>query len=147
MTRAINFKDIIDVIKFAYERYDEKDFSHCLRVASYTAETMRSFTEEAFAYIAAAILHDILEDTETTERELRQHLPFSVLSEGVISSIKILTKDPDTSYEDYIKRIFDSNDPIAITVKRADMKDHLTQTETLSDKLKAKYFSVMHYFI
>lgn len=142
MTRAIDFKDIIDVIKFAYE----KIFSHCLRVASYTAE-MRPFTEEAIAYITAAILHDIFKDTETTERELHQHLPFPVIDKGVISSVKILTKDPDTSYEDYIKRIFDSGDSIAITVKRADMKDHLTQTETLSDKLKAEYLSVMHYFI
>lgn len=146
MSRIIDFKDIIDVIKFAYEKYDEKDFSHCLRVASYTAE-MRPFTEETLAYIAAAILHDILEDTETTEQELRQRLPFSVLDKGVISSVKILTKESDTSYEDYIKKIFDSGDFIAIVVKRADMKDHLTQTETLSDKLKAKYLSVMHYFV
>ena len=59
----------------------------------------------------------------------------------------MLTKCDTMPYHDYILDIVASNDDVAYLVKKADMKDHLTQVDTLSDKLKEKYLSEVHYFI
>jgi len=64
-------------------------------------------------------------------------------------SLEILTKDAESTYEEYIKHIKDDYPyhPEAYWVKLADIKDHLCQTETLTDKLKEKYIAVMPYLL
>ena len=50
-------------------------------------------------------------------------------------------------YEDYIHKILDAKDDYAFIVKQADMKDHMTLTDTLTEKLRDKYIPVLHYFL
>ena len=50
-------------------------------------------------------------------------------------------------YDEYIHSILDSGDKLAILVKRADMKDHFMQAETLTDKLRDKYLPVVGLFL
>ena len=52
-------------------------------------------------------------------------------------------------YIEYIKRIKKWADTRqeAYWVKLADMKDHLAQTETLTDKLKEKYLAALPYLL
>ena len=52
-------------------------------------------------------------------------------------------------YIKYIKKIRDYSDtkPEAYWVKMADMKDHLSQTDTLTDKLKEKYLTALPYLL
>ena len=68
-----------------------------------------------------AVLHDILEDTETTIEELERNLP-----EVLVTAICCLTHDNQTSYKTYIGCI--KFNPIATNVKIADLRDNLDIT-------------------
>ena len=52
--------------------------------------------------VVACVLHDILEDTETTEDEL---LEVEYVTERVITLVKILTRQKDETYMAYIRRV------------------------------------------
>ena len=67
-----------------------------------------------------AVLHDVVEDTKMTIGELAQLFP-----DHLVMAIKILTKKKGEEYFDYIKRLIESNNEIAIAVKIADLKDNL----------------------
>lgn len=70
-------------------------------------------------YKSAALLHDILEDTDTTEEELRSR----GISTDVINIVKALTKPDELPYFDYIKTIRDNSD--AMKIKIADLHDNM----------------------
>jgi (p)ppGpp synthase/HD superfamily hydrolase len=75
---------------------------------------------------AAAVLHDVLEDTPITANELRAaELPVEVV-EAVIA----LTRRPEEPYEQYIERVA-CND-IAREVKLADLSDNLANNRRLA---------------
>ena len=64
---------------------------------------------------AAALLHDVVEDSPWTLEQLsEQGIPAPVLE-----ALALLTHDPDTPYLDYVRRL--SGNPIARAVKRADL--------------------------
>lgn len=88
-----------------------------------------------------ALGHDLLEDTNATEEEMRRYV-----CEEVITGINLLTKHFQERYEDYIHRIMQCGDERIILVKKADMYDHLiNKKHTLTDKLKKKYEPVLPY--
>lgn len=66
-----------------------------------------------------AWLHDVLEDTKTTEDDLKKN----DVSDIVIRTVKILTRGQEVNYKDYILRI--SKSELATRVKIADLKDNL----------------------
>ena len=66
-----------------------------------------------------AVLHDILEDTETTVQELRA-LGFKA---QIIEAINALTKQPNETRLQAAKRT--ALNPLAIQVKLADLKDNM----------------------
>jgi (p)ppGpp synthase/HD superfamily hydrolase len=66
----------------------------------------------------AAILHDVLEDTPTTEDDLRA----ADCSEPVITAVLALTKQPGEPLDDSMARA--AANPIACVVKRADIADN-----------------------
>lgn len=70
---------------------------------------------------AAAMLHDVLEDTEITEAHLRDVFPARV-----VDPVVILTRRDRESYARYIRRIADSRNPAAIAIKIADLNDNLS---------------------
>ena len=77
----------------------------------YLAEQMT--TEEE---TAAALLHDVIEDTEVTAADLmNEGLPLSV-----INLVLLLTKQPSEDYFSYISRI--SENSAATRVKLADLR-------------------------
>ncbi|WP_075810225.1 hypothetical protein [Clostridium perfringens] len=65
-----------------------------------------------------AVLHDVLEDTKTTEEELLSFLP-----EYIVNSIVAITKVENEAYEDYLKRV--GNNYYATQVKLMDLKDNM----------------------
>jgi (p)ppGpp synthase/HD superfamily hydrolase len=77
----------------------------------------------------AAVLHDVLEDSDVTERELLQN--FSII---IVDALKVLTHEEGESYADYIMRIREGAKPeledashqIARRVKMADLKHNLS---------------------
>ncbi len=70
-------------------------------------------TEET---VIAALLHDVVEDTEYTFDDLRE----MGFSEKVISALILLTHDPAFDYMEYVAAI--KKNPIAKAVKLADLR-------------------------
>ncbi|MFN7946754.1 MAG: GTP pyrophosphokinase [Blastocatellia bacterium] len=77
---------------------------------------MRMQTE---AEMIAAVLHDVIEDTEWTPDGLRAE----GFSAGIIEAIECLTRPPDETYDDFIERVKTS--PVAWRVKIADLEDNM----------------------
>lgn len=126
-------------IALAEKYYDAKTLAHAYRVAKY-AYAMGS---EDSVY-ACALLHDIIEDTPCTRKEIEEVFCQFGNPTYFYNIIAVLTHDKQSdTYEQYIDKILMSNLPTAIDIKRADMKDHLMQVETLTPKLIEKYIPVI----
>lgn len=74
--------------------------------------------------LAAAWLHDTLEDTHLTREDLRT----AGFPEPVIDAVVALTKVGEMRYEDYVERV--KANPIARKVKIADMLANLADAPT-----------------
>ena len=138
---------ILSVLKLASKWYPDKKFFHAMRVAEYATDQplLQEDPELIESLFVVGLLHDILEDTKLTSDELYK---CTYIYQDEYDAIEILTHHKeDCSYEDYIKQIVDSKSQLALLVKRADMKDHLMQSDTLSDKLKEKYYPVIKYLL
>lgn len=62
----------------------------------------------------AALLHDVVEDTDVTMEELEAEFP-----KEVIDALRLLTHDDSTDYFDYVRAL--KSNPVARTVKLADL--------------------------
>ena len=80
--------------------------------------------------VCVALLHDVLEDTNVSEEELLKE----GISEAVIKNIKLLTKDKNETYFDYLERVKSSK--TAVKVKLADLKHNSDSTRLLEIKEK-----------
>ena len=127
-------------LRMAKKYYKPETYNHALRVAQYVAENPMIPAEKMDDCIALAIMHDLKEDTEWSGGGLDKH--FS-------ECLNLITKPKEVNYIDYVKKIHDYSDtkPETYWVKMADMKDHLAQTETLTDKLKEKYLAALPYWL
>ena len=92
-----------------------------------------------FVERTVGVLHDVLEDTDTTEEELRDRGYPIVIVDAIISVIKI----PGESYEDFVRRA--AKNPIGMNVKKADILDNINPIRGYNmepakrDRLKNKY--------
>lgn len=68
-----------------------------------------------------ALLHDVVEDTAVTLDELEREFP-----PEITEPLRLLTHDPAVPYRDYIDALV--VDPVARTVKRADLAHNLDET-------------------
>ena len=66
----------------------------------------------------AALLHDVVEDTDWTLEQLAQEFP-----REVIDALALLTHDSDEPYMDYVARI--AENPVAKQVKMAALRHNL----------------------
>ena len=66
-----------------------------------------------------AYLHDVLEDTATTEDDLKKE----GFPAEVIEAVKALTKGKNESYEEFIKRV--GENPLATKVKLLDLANNM----------------------
>lgn len=128
-------------LTMAKKFYDKDTYAHAMRVATYIAENPIIDDENMEDCIALGIMHDLLEDTEYS-------------SDGITDShfkncLELLTKPNDMDYINYIKNIKECSEtnPEAYWVKLADMKDHLVEEDTLTDRLKEKYFKALPYLL
>ena len=94
----------------------EPYISHPLNVA-YILSEMHADSDT----VCAGLLHDVLEDTETTREDLLE----MGYSEFTVSTIETLTRGEKEDYDDYIERIIKSNNKIALEVKLADLKHNM----------------------
>ena len=135
--------ELVKLIPLCMEYYPKKKMSHAIRVADYAYEAAKetSSVSSYDAYIVG-LAHDLIEDTDCPQDKLQE-----ILGTDLFSAVVILTKDDKDDYNKYIYSILDSGDKLAILVKKADMKDHFMQTETLTEKLRDKYLPVVGLFL
>lgn len=107
--------------KFKGEPY----FEHPRRVA----ELVQTVDQKA-----VALLHDVLEDTHVNYHDL---LNFGVHPK-IVASVMVLTRKEGENYDNYLRRIIDSNDRDALAVKIADLTDNLSDLPA-KDFREAKY--------
>ncbi len=67
----------------------------------------------------AAVLHDVVEDTDYTLDDLRQ----AGYAEAIVTAVDCLTRRESESYEAFIERI--APNPLAREVKLADLEDNM----------------------
>ena len=79
----------------------------------------------------AAILHDVLEDTDLTAEDLRRE----GIPEDIIRVVEILTRDKRISYASYIDRIIASRNYDALLIKQADLRHNMDESRTLKGSL------------
>jgi len=68
---------------------------------------------------AAALLHDVLEDSDMDSADLARQ----GINSNIIEIVQLVTKKNDESYESYIDRI--STNPLATQIKIADLEDNM----------------------
>lgn len=107
---------------------------HVFRVA----ETVKP---ESPIVVAAALLHDVLEDTEATDKDLRQ----AGIPLVTIHIVSTLTRDKDKeSYEDFIERIANCGDSRACKIKIADLIDNTDPARgEINKSLRLRYHAAM----
>lgn len=96
----------------ATDRNGEPYLAHPLRVAA-------RVVAHGHAAVAAALLHDVLEDTDVTPAGLAE----AGIPARVVTAVEALTRLPDEPYPAAVERA--AADPLARVVKRADLADNL----------------------
>ena len=99
------------VFKDKYDKAGEVYIRHLNRVSAVFKDSDSK---------CASLLHDIVEDTSFTLQDLKE-LGFNDL---VIDTVRLLTNDLG-DYDEFIKRIIESDNILAIRIKIADLLDNM----------------------
>lgn len=71
----------------------------------------------------AGFLHDVVEDSDITFDDLlKEGIPT-----GIVNAVRLLTHEKGTDYFDYVQRIIDSGNPIALQVKYNDLQHNYSR--------------------
>lgn len=133
---------IASTVMMCNQYYDNKTFQHCLRVAKYAIDNVCLESEGSKETVfIIALCHDLLEDTSISIDTIAEATGFSV--NFLTNVLGALTRQESESYLEYIQRLKRNTSPYPYIIKLADMKDHLSQKETLTEKLKEKYWKAL----
>ena len=125
------------------DRYGNPYTDHLERVADRVREMEYDFvdeTSEIELYIAAAYLHDVLEDTSHDQEEI-----FMEFGSDVVAAVRRLTRHEGMTYAEYIEEIMPQGSiptlagKIARVVKLADLLDHVSGPTPCPPALKKRY--------
>lgn len=86
-------------------------------------------------YQITALFHDLLEDTDATERELRAN----GANDEIVEAVRLLTKHDDCAMRDYVGAIRHNN--MAFVVKNADRLHNLRSAFCTSEEFKRQYIT------
>jgi (p)ppGpp synthase/HD superfamily hydrolase len=104
---------------------DQPYYTHPVAVAN----NLTNATE--YEYIAA-LLHDVIEDTEFTEGNLRE-----LFGDIIVDMVVLLTKDDTLGYWENIQRIIDSGNLSAMKVKLSDNEINISGDKSKMDPFRA----------
>ena len=90
----------------------------------------------------AALLHDVVEDTDYTLEDLRE----MGFPQETIDALALLTHDPEVPYMEYVSQI--AKNPVAKAVKIADLKHNsdLSRLDSVDEKIlkrREKYLQAL----
>lgn len=86
----------------------------------------------------AAVLHDVVEDTNWTIEQLAAE----GFNQDILGAVSLLTHDKKEPYHKYIDKI--KENPIAVKVKIADLEDNL-DIKRIAHPTAKDYFRLAHY--
>ena len=82
----------------------------------------------------AGFLHDVVEDSDITFYDLlKEGIPT-----GIVNAVRLLTHEKGTDYFEYVQRIIDSGNPIALQVKYNDLQHNYSRGKAYPE-LQAKH--------
>ena len=84
------------------DKYDKGGNPYALHLLSVQKRFTDRYGCMDYDCVVACVLHDILEDTDTTEQEL---LDVEYVTERAVELVKILTRKKDEPYREYIRRV------------------------------------------
>lgn len=96
---------------------------------------------ETYEEKVVGLLHDVIEDTYINEKVLLE-LKFP---KNIVDAVSLITRNKKISYDDYIDSIIQSNNLLAIKVKKVDMMHNMNKErlaaldENVRRKLEKKY--------
>lgn len=90
-----------------------------------------------------ALFHDLLEDTAASQQRI-----FELVGKDqeMMDAILLLTRNKEGTYKEFIQRIKNSGNPLAIEVKIADLQDNLSTVDSLPPEkrtLKIRYLAAL----
>ena len=110
---------IEDALRLAVEAHDgQKDLDGKPVIMHPMAVSLAGRNREE---IIAGLLHDVVEDTGFTFEDLLER----GVDEPIVEALRLLTHTKDMPYEDYVQRIAQSGNEIAIHVKYNDLCHNL----------------------
>lgn len=133
--------------------YNDKTYKHVVRVANYVKDNMFLLSNADWFTYCVAMCHDLIEDTRITFDDIKRVCTIDGCIQEycgftIADCVLSLTHNKSMeSYIEYLQRIKNLQNSVVYVVKLADMKDHLMQTETLTDKLKEKYINSIGYLL
>ena len=106
-----------------FDKHGQPYFVHCY-------EVMRRVNDRDEDVRCAAVLHDLVEDTEWTLEQLLSE----GFSERCVQLVSLVTHDKQESYEEYVLRL--SSDPDARAIKMSDLchNSDITRCKGVSSK-------------
>lgn len=114
MTKIATIEDAISVAARAHKGQKDK------AGAPYLLHPLRMMLRmDSEAAMMAAVLHDVVEDTDWTLHRLRE----AGFSKEVVEAVDCLTHREGESYEQFVRRV--RANPIARRVKVADLEDNM----------------------
>lgn len=149
----LNWESHPDVIKaksLAEFYHTPETYRHVERVARNVMYNPFIDKEYKLECVCLAYMHDLMEDT------VYDNIPFFETDFGYMEphefhrALCLLTKPEEMDYNRYLGNISALNDvphKCAWWVKLADIKDHLQEKETLTEKLKNKYLEALPYLL
>lgn len=142
MALDINRMTMDRALDLAQKYYSKTALEHTYRVLGYVILNRTIPLEYYIDCKCLALMHDLVEDAGYTPVGLPPNFT---------KALELLAEPQDTSYDEYCKRIHDAQDTAygrcAYWVKLADIKDHLSLTNTLTPRLKEKYLSGLRYLL
>lgn len=151
------------IIACRFPNYLSEHVENVANLALDTIEKRNGLFSDKYHVWTIALLHDILEDTDCCEDDLRTILEDAdekyciagFYIEEVISSIQRLTHNKEEkTYEQYIMDIVKSYKEddtycgmYCFLVKKADFADHFQHWQTLTPQLIEKYKPFIQYFL
>lgn len=90
-----------------------------------------------FCYDEPAMIVGILHDVAEASPQYLDSLAFAAQPLDIQHAVSAITRRDNEAYFDYIDRL--SANPLAVRVKRADLWDNLSETNTLKPSLHERY--------